>query len=161
MNEPLLNLATREIMDDEIDKSVASYWVNGKWDLEFLYTALPLDILSLLNTMVLLSNGNASDSFSWDLSPSGSFSVSSAYSLSPDLGKVTNNIWGIIRKIKAPQRCIVFLWLAIQNCFMTDVERNRRGLTSNVYCPIFLVILKSRCMFRVIVRMLSWFGEAW
>ena len=30
MNEPLLNLATREIMDDEIDKSVASYWVNGK-----------------------------------------------------------------------------------------------------------------------------------
>ena len=69
---------------------------------------------------------------------SGSFSVSSAYSLSPDLGKVTNNKWGIIRKIKAPQRCIVFLWLAIQNCFMTVVERNRRGLTSNVYCPIFL-----------------------
>jgi len=39
-------------------------------------------------------------------------------------------------KVKVPQRCIVFLWLALHDRLLTNVNRAKRGLTISPFCPL-------------------------
>lgn len=79
------------------------------------------------------------DRISWGKSPDGQFSVKSAYSLltkddspKPHLGK----LFACVRKVEAPERVRIFLWLVIHQVIMTNVERHRRHLVDSGLCQV-------------------------
>ncbi|KAK4267368.1 hypothetical protein QN277_024155 [Acacia crassicarpa] len=72
----------------------------------------------------------------WKWAKNGDFSVKSAY------GSLTNNeeqpdtLWGNIWKLKVPERCKTFLWLAVHKRLLTNASRKKRGLTTDDRCPV-------------------------
>ena len=44
--------------------------------------------------------------------------------------------WSWVWRTKAPQRCKVFLWLALHDRLLTNVNRAKRGMTNDPLCPL-------------------------
>ncbi|CAA7059778.1 unnamed protein product [Microthlaspi erraticum] len=107
------------------------------WDkiLPFVSDNLRLELMSLVVDTVT----GATDRLSWLLSPSGEFSVRSAYALltrneapRQSMESFFRRIWNVM----APERVKFFLWLAGNQCVMTNAERKRRHLCDSDICPV-------------------------
>ncbi|KAK4259379.1 hypothetical protein QN277_005718 [Acacia crassicarpa] len=47
-----------------------------------------------------------------------------------------SSLWGEIWKLQIPERCKMFLWLALHKQLLTNVSRCKRGLSTDARCPI-------------------------
>ena len=135
---PLLSKALVEINLVEQYKRVADYWVQDMgWNWAVLRNLLPTEILNMFAAFVLRPRSTQQDSLCWGLSTNGLFSVKTAY-LSQRLATVGSDsrVWKVIWKLSVPQRIRSFLWMVNHERVMCNVERVRRGFTSDSLCPI-------------------------
>lgn len=135
-DKPLSHLVQGSVPKDETRKIVVDYWKSGKgWDWSVLNDLLREDIRKTLNIFNLIDDDTEPDEIYWEQDSSGSVIVSPAYKLLSD-DKSTNGIsdWDRIWKLKVPNRVCSFLWLLKHKRLMCNVERRRRGFTSNDHC---------------------------
>ncbi|CAN1127865.1 Putative ribonuclease H protein At1g65750 [Linum perenne] len=75
------------------------------------------------------------DIWVWGVNHDGRFTIKSAYDLISTPGTTAPYIrWEKVWKWRGPQRIILFLWLALQDRLLTNVERGRRHLTADTNC---------------------------
>lgn len=77
----------------------------------------------------------AIDTVYWNGSTSGCFTITSTLKIirgELDLGAVAN--WNFVWKLQVPQRIRFFLWLALHNRLMTNVNRFIRKLSDDPRC---------------------------
>ncbi|KAK9001422.1 hypothetical protein V6N11_083206 [Hibiscus sabdariffa] len=80
--------------------------------------------------------GGLRDTVAWKLTPTGSFSIASAYdNLVDPTWDAPDSKWYCIWLLPVTQRIRVFLWMVLHQRLMTNVERVRRGLSSDPSCP--------------------------
>ncbi|CAL1354280.1 unnamed protein product [Linum trigynum] len=113
--------------------TVAEMVLNGEWNVSYLNAFLTNFIVS----QVLLHpvpHEEGPDIRVWRLSPSGKFSMRTAYDLTTEEEEppATHPIW------RAPKtkRVQAFLWLATQGRLLTNAERQRRHLTMTPTCTV-------------------------
>ena len=118
--------------------SVVEYWdtqVGWKWNAFEEY--LPGEVIQQIASYELFSGNELSDRLYWRGDKSGNFRVKSAVKLvRNEQCSSSEDSWKWVWKVKAPQWCIVFLWLALHDRLLTNVNRVKRGLTVNPFCPL-------------------------
>lgn len=80
----------------------------------------------------LLSNGE----IRWKWNKQGMFTVKSAYGALKNEMEQPDQVWGRIWKMQIPERCKMFIWLAIHKRLLTNVSRCKRGLATEPRCTI-------------------------
>ncbi|CAN1801373.1 Putative ribonuclease H protein At1g65750 [Linum perenne] len=109
--------------------------VEGEWNLNFLLTNLPHDTVMQVIGMSPPRDSLGEDALSWGLEPKGSFSVRSAYLLLSEIDDTARDqFWNKVWKWNGPNKIRHFLWLVSHDQLMTNVERQRRHLTTQVNC---------------------------
>ncbi|XP_028776836.1 uncharacterized protein LOC114733531 [Neltuma alba] len=138
--EALQNYAVQSVPDELLDVKVSDLLtVSGGWDLSSVQELLPPNVLSAIRKVHPTVRGNVSDTPLWRWSSSGSFTLKSAYKqLNEGSLQHQPGPWRRIWKLKAPQRCKTFLWLAARERLQTYSLRKVRGLASDDKCPICL-----------------------
>ena len=78
------------------------------------------------------------DTVAWSLSLKRDFSIKSTYGIILSFGDNGNrNLFQAIWKLEAAQRLKSFLWLAANDALLTNANKVRRNLTSQVDCAIY------------------------
>ncbi|KAK4283181.1 hypothetical protein QN277_000163 [Acacia crassicarpa] len=72
----------------------------------------------------------------WKWTKSGEFTVKSAYDSLRPTEVHPDKLWSTIWKIKAPERCRIFMWLVLHNRLLTNVSRCKRGISTDGRCQI-------------------------
>lgn len=68
----------------------------------------------------------------WGLEDTGDFSIRSAYEVMVSCDHNSQSVdWNLIWRLKVPMRITMFIWLVHHDRILTNVERARRGITSN------------------------------
>ncbi|CAN1318165.1 Putative ribonuclease H protein At1g65750 [Linum perenne] len=116
----------------------------GIWDYDFLLAVLPYNIAMQVVGMSPPLSRLGNDSLVWGLEPKGLFSVRSAYLMITDnAASPEDSVWRNIWKWNGPNRMKHFLWLASHKKLLTNEERGRRQLTTQVLCPRCSVNIES------------------
>ena len=127
MGMSLLEVATKEIPPVNFYKLVRDYWfaVQG-WDWDTLQDLLPHHILDVLAPVLLIDTEENEEGFLWEPTPTGSFTVKSAYSLAVGNGELSQFAWwSRIWKTKVPQRLKALVWVVGHGKLMINRERCR------------------------------------
>ena len=124
----LLSVAISYIPDEEIFKSVREYVsTQGQWRWECFDHWLPSSILMKIASIKPPSLSDGEDSVYWGCSKSRLFTVKSAFSLLEESKwDIEDRRWSTIWKWRGPERVKLFLWLAMHDKLLTNVERVRR-----------------------------------
>lgn len=73
----------------------------------------------------------------WSLTPTGEFSVSSAYKAEQELSwQPADSRLNLIWKWPGAERVRTFLWLAVKGCLLTNAERTRRHMDTDSSCSL-------------------------
>ncbi|CAA7016119.1 unnamed protein product [Microthlaspi erraticum] len=139
-DKPLLNLEALVPPGNYEGVTARDLWQDGVgwlWDriVPFVSENSRLELMSVVVDTVT----GTKDQLSWRPSPSGKFSVKSAYALvtrndAPrvNMEEFFRRIW----KVEEPERVRFFLWLAGTQSVMTNLERKRRHLCESDICTI-------------------------
>ncbi|KAK8556750.1 hypothetical protein V6N12_003145 [Hibiscus sabdariffa] len=108
---------------------------DGNWNVSRLSELLDHAVVPHVLGVLSPSFDAARDRVAWRLTPTGAFTVASAYEgfLSPSWD-VCDPKWSSIWSLPVVQRVRMFLWLVLRQRLMTNVERVRRGLSSDPSC---------------------------
>nr|GMD84105.1 uncharacterized protein LOC109150807 [Ipomoea batatas] len=138
IDDALSNMATSDIPLEDIDLAVRDYWSSDTgWNTHRLAHLLPQGIINTLNGVMLSNEPNHKDTILWNQTPTGSFSVNTAYNLSINQQFQQDNInWNLIWKTRLPNRIKFFMWLITHGRIMCNAERKRRHLTASDYCHL-------------------------
>ncbi|CAN1849082.1 Putative ribonuclease H protein At1g65750 [Linum perenne] len=108
----------------------------GEWDLDRIRLVLPDEVVQQITGILPPSADKGEDSWYWGEEPNGMFSIRSAYCLILQSDRQPLAVdWKKVWRWVGPSRVQHFLWLAMHNKLMTNLERTRRHLTSNSLCP--------------------------
>ena len=111
--------------------------MGGDWDWSKFEPFLPADIVLHVQAVLPPSTDAEDDCPFWAPSSSGNFSVRTAYaSLQVSVDNDRRLPWARLWKWVGPQRIKVFMWLLLNNEVMTNVERNRRHVSSMTRCQV-------------------------
>lgn len=84
---------------------------------------------------MLSEDSEDEDDIGWRWDSNREFSIRSAYEAITTSESPTGQFdWHRIWKLKVPMRICMFLWLVKHGREMTNVEKPKRGLTSNAMC---------------------------
>ncbi|CAN1837534.1 Putative ribonuclease H protein At1g65750 [Linum perenne] len=109
---------------------------NDGWNSDFIMSSLPRNVALQVLGMSTPRDDLGPDSLVWGLESNGRFSVRSAYQLLNDFSvEASGSNWDYIWRWKGPNKIRHFLWLATHNRLLTNMERQRRHLTNQVFCP--------------------------
>ncbi|CAL1372638.1 unnamed protein product [Linum trigynum] len=116
---------------------VAEFVLNGKWNEAFLDAYLPRAIV-LQVLLHPVPTESEPDVRYWRLTENGGFSFRTAYEITDGNASPATKqpIWRSIWRTPTLQRVRSFLWLLNHNRLLTNAERARRHLTTNVACKI-------------------------
>ncbi|KAK8478769.1 hypothetical protein V6N11_065391 [Hibiscus sabdariffa] len=108
---------------------------DGNWNVSRLSELLDQAVVPHVLGVLSPSFDDVRDRVAWRLTPTGAFTVASAYEgfLSPSWD-VCDPKWSSIWSLPVAQRARMFLWLVLRQRLMTNVERVRRGLSSDPSC---------------------------
>ena len=88
-----------------------------------------------LLTKIIHQNEDEEDNLCWGLTPDGAFSVNLAHHLATHLDpQCQNTLWNKLWKIKVLEKIKTFIWALLHGRLMTNIERFRRCLTSDINC---------------------------
>ncbi|KAL9830901.1 putative transcription factor interactor and regulator CCHC(Zn) family [Arabidopsis thaliana] len=115
-------------------------WRNGRgWDLTRIMPYVEDNMRLRLAAVVLDDVTGAKDRLSWGGDPARKFTVQSAYALftrnpapRQQVGELFNRLWRTV----VLERVKLFMWLAMNQVLMTNVERHRRHLCDSNICPV-------------------------
>ncbi|CAN1216168.1 Putative ribonuclease H protein At1g65750 [Linum perenne] len=108
---------------------------SGVWNFDFLLAMLPYNIVMQVVGMSPPKDRLGKDALVWGLEPNGLFSVRSAYLMITDNAEApSDSMWRYIWDWKGPNRIKHFLWLASHRKLLTNEERGKRHLTTQVLC---------------------------
>ncbi|KAK9009988.1 hypothetical protein V6N11_036508 [Hibiscus sabdariffa] len=105
----------------------------GSWNLTLLLSLFPEQVTRRIFSQRCPSSNDIIDFCRWRWSPQ--FSISEAYSkILEEEWDAHSNDWHVIWSLLVSQRIRVFIWLALRQKLMTNMERHRQGLTENPSC---------------------------
>ena len=115
-------------------------WRNGRgWDLTRIMPYVEDSMRLRLAPVVLDDVTGAKDGLSWGGDAARKFTVQSAYALftrnpapRQQVGELFNRLWRTV----VPERVKLFMWLAMNQVLMTNVERHQRHLCDSNICPV-------------------------
>lgn len=108
---------------------------NGEWDLSTLQHLFPSEKIDEIRAVPCALIPDCTDSSFWGASPSGRFTVSSAYKLlSSDTKKNSSPNYEWIWRLRLPERVRFFIWLLLQNKLNTNELRMKKGMCSSANC---------------------------
>ena len=135
---PLLELTVAPVPDDQVHLQIIHFGNEDEgWKWGMFSELLPHAVVLQIAAHQPPHHSGSPDHLYWGLSSSGLFTTKSAYQMlacteSPHTGRTWNLIWKWI----GPQRIRNFMWLAVQDRLMTNVERARRHLGSSEMCEL-------------------------
>lgn len=136
-SEPLITRVIKNVDDEEIGRSVHSYWKDSAWIFEEFEDKLPQEIVLKIKAIYLREDADATDRLRWDGSTDGRFSVRSCYmKMMSQRASNRDQTWRKIWTTKVPQRYRLFLWQVYHGRIMTNQVRFLFGLTSNSFCTL-------------------------
>lgn len=136
-SEPLITRVIKNVDDEEIGRSVHSYWKDSAWIFEEFEDKLPQEIVLKIKAIYLREDADATDRLRWDGSTDGRFSVRSCYmKMMSQRASNRDQTWRKIWTTKVPQRYRLFLWQVYHRRIMTNHVRFLFGLTSNSFCTL-------------------------
>ncbi|CAN0874990.1 Putative ribonuclease H protein At1g65750 [Linum grandiflorum] len=120
----------------DLDSSVADFVLEcGSWNSTLILSCLPLHVANQVLGMTPPDSQLGTDSVVWGLEPSGKFTIRSAYLLLKELQDETTDMrWKGVWRWSGPNKIRHFLWLVSHNRLLTNEERCRRHLTTQVLC---------------------------
>ncbi|CAN0891969.1 Putative ribonuclease H protein At1g65750 [Linum grandiflorum] len=118
------------------DSCIADFVLDcGSWNTALIYFCLPAHIAIQVLGMTPPDGQLGMDSMAWGLEPSGKFTIKSAYLLLRDLqDEMADSRWKAVWRWQGPNKIRNFLWLTSHNRLLTNEERSRRHLTTQVFC---------------------------
>ncbi|GMI99700.1 hypothetical protein HRI_003639300 [Hibiscus trionum] len=108
---------------------------NGQWNFDRLSTMLKGTAIPHVLGILPPQNDAERDEIAWSRNPSGEFTLASAYrTLMEATWNDVDALWLDIWALQVPQRIRTFLWLVVHFRLLTNVERERRYITSDPSC---------------------------
>ncbi|CAN1789663.1 Putative ribonuclease H protein At1g65750 [Linum perenne] len=106
------------------------------WNIDKLNRVLPSEIVEQVMGRSALRDDLGPDSWVWGDAHDGRFKINSAYRMLHNQDSYRENgLFSKIWKWDGPYRIKLFLWLALHERLMTNVERVRRHLVDSSICP--------------------------
>ncbi|KAL9411534.1 hypothetical protein AB3S75_045186 [Citrus x aurantiifolia] len=135
-DHPLANLALSSIPSDISLQPVAQFTLlNGSWNWNKFSHLLPHHVLLRIASIMPPSPSSGTDKFFWAASPSGRFTIRSAYMLlAKPWHSEERSIWKLAWSWKGPQRIRVFIWQALHSRLKTKCEIASRGIAMDAAC---------------------------
>ncbi|GLT96250.1 hypothetical protein SLE2022_138910 [Rubroshorea leprosula] len=136
-NAPFINVSGEGPVDSSL---LVADVINsdGEWDLDFLHTLVPVEIVEIIKAIPLSRNLQLTDSIFWAGSMDGSFTVRSAYQLIQEQKKLDNSSldsWSWVWKLCCAERIRMFIWLLVRGRVLTNSLRFDRHMFASCVCP--------------------------
>ena len=115
---------------------VKDCWLNGAWNIDFLYTTFDSNIRSFIKDILIPLQSSLAYCWVWLPSLTGAYSASSTYSWLIDNRLLSDSFsqcqgW----KIKAPFKVSFLICLALLDCLLINDVCFKRGLAASSLCP--------------------------
>ncbi|KAK9139396.1 hypothetical protein Scep_009077 [Stephania cephalantha] len=137
LEKPLGEYATRRVPPNNELEPVAAYVTpEGNWEWSKFQEYLPAEILLKIASTHPPCHNLGDDGVYWRKSPSGHFSVSSAYREIMQHTTIKNKAWKLIWSWHGPEKIRTFLWLAFRNALLTNSTRYKRRLVVEPCCEL-------------------------
>ena len=123
----LQHLRVKDVVDRE-----------GGWKLEDLNALLPERMVHLVRSIPVPFSIQILDEVFWGLSPSGLFTVKSAFELLQEdsaIGVLDIQKWGWISRLFCSEKIKIFVWIILHDCLLTNSFRFRRHWSTTADCP--------------------------
>lgn len=137
---PLMEMVTGDLPTGYEDLTARELWSVGVgWDLSKIVPFITENQRLELATVVVDSVTGAKDRLAWNENMDGKFTVKSAYKMltvSDTPRQNMESFYKRVRKLAAPERVRVFLWLVGNQVLMTNTERYRRHLCDTDICEV-------------------------
>ncbi|XP_019167697.1 PREDICTED: uncharacterized protein LOC109163410 [Ipomoea nil] len=133
-DKPLAFMDEVTIPDSQSEAKVSDFILpNRTWNVDKLSSLLPHDIIDGIRATPIAVCEQVSDSLYWPRSPTGAFSVRSAFShIAGNDEDAMDTSW--VWKMRVTERCRLFLWLLMRGRLLTNMERWRKGMTEDTLC---------------------------
>ncbi|KAL9236717.1 hypothetical protein vseg_011353 [Gypsophila vaccaria] len=96
---------------------------------------LPNEALQTIASFELVQDDDSPDTYFWNASPCGTFTVKSTMEMiRSDSNSDTRINWKLPWRIPAPQKVRLFVWLVLQDRILSNSNRLKRGLADNARC---------------------------
>lgn len=133
---PLYDIKRALVSLPDLYASVSDYWEERRgWKWELFQNLITDEVVTKLVGFVLSANMEEDDAIGWRWDKSNVFSIRSAYDYIR--APVCNNWqfdWRNAWNLKVPMRICMLIWLMKHGRVMTNVERAKRGITTNIVC---------------------------
>lgn len=138
--QTLMSVVIADLPENYESITARDLWVEGRgWDFTRITPFVTEETrLELLAVVVNTATGGQ-DRLSWGETPTGQFTVKSAYDLisrddapRANMGSFFCSMWRVV----APERVKLFLWLVGSHAIMTNAERYRRHLSGTDVCQV-------------------------
>ncbi|CAI0429274.1 unnamed protein product [Linum tenue] len=107
----------------------------GEWNFDLIARFLPMDLALQVVGMPPPREHLGEDEIVWGLEEKGNFTIKSAYQLAADIdGEDADDGWQKVWRWPGPNRVRHFLWLMAHGSLLTNVERERRHLSTSTLC---------------------------
>lgn len=134
---PLSSMAMQEIPPHLDDMTVDEAWdTNLGWKWEIFSYVLPGDVLRAIDAHHVTPSEEFEDQLYWDGTPSSKFSIKSSIKIirGETSRAIGNKRWEVVWITLIPQRVRMFLWLALHNYDLTNINRVVRHLIDDPRC---------------------------
>ncbi|PRQ60738.1 putative reverse transcriptase zinc-binding domain-containing protein [Rosa chinensis] len=120
----------------EINATICSFWNENGWNINFLYSYFPDDIVSRILHTPPGFDGCGEDIQIWNYTTNGDFSVKSAHNIFFDTYDQHHSPWKFIWKMHIPPKLKTFTWVLCHGKLLTNVQRVRRHFSFDDSCPL-------------------------
>lgn len=136
---PLYEVMKAPVSLPDLYASVADYWDEDRgWKWELFQQLIPATDTERVAGYILSNNLDEEDAMGWWWEKGQDFTIRSAYNSIIGSTSVSRDFnWARIWSLKVPIRICMFLWLVKHGRVMTNVERAKRNMTSNVTCVFY------------------------
>lgn len=118
--------------------SVSAYMLNGSWNWNLIEAYVPSSLCGKINGVNPPIGTDVKEYPNWNPSSDGTFSLKLTAQLicNPEVpDHPANPLFDKVWKWKSPNRIRSFLWKLVHGKLLTNVERVKRGMSSDDLCP--------------------------
>ncbi|KAE8664772.1 hypothetical protein F3Y22_tig00112738pilonHSYRG00339 [Hibiscus syriacus] len=134
-NQPIGDRIGRHPSYDPYSKVSEYVNMEDNWNLGQLTPTLDKDIIREITVIFSPNNGAGRYQPVWLWETSGICSVKKTYHmLHEEQWDKHDNVWQVAWKFDGPRRIRTFIWLILKNKLSTNLERTRKGISSDLSC---------------------------